>query len=184
MFQRKVLNLAKGILFFLSSASQAEIIGLTWDPNTDEIAGYKVYQGRASGVYDGHTDVGMQILHSTPNLLPSTTYYFVVKAYNREGIESLPSNEVSYTSRPGNPHLPPPVLGNLALEGGDSVKMDLTKVQAGLVYTLEVSEDLQTWTKAREIEALEEQERLEIVYVWPEGVRPPKFFFRLRWQLP
>lgn len=52
-------------------------------------------------------DVGLQTTAVVSDLLPGTTYYFSVTAYNTSGDESLPSTEVSYTT-PGTPPGGPP----------------------------------------------------------------------------
>ncbi len=71
---------------------------LTWNANTEsDLAGYKVYQATASGAY------GAPIATLQPNtttyaasgLQMSTTYYFVVTAFDTAGNESAYSNEVS-----------------------------------------------------------------------------------------
>ena len=68
---------------------------LTWNPSTDTtVVGYKLYKGTTSGVYGAPIMVGNVTSYALNNLAVAT-YYFVVTAYNGNGIESLPSNEVS-----------------------------------------------------------------------------------------
>ena len=68
---------------------------LTWDPTLDTtVVGYKVYMGTTSGVYGSPIALG-NVTSYVLNNLPVATYYFVVTAFNTNGIESLPSNEVS-----------------------------------------------------------------------------------------
>jgi hypothetical protein len=50
--------------------------------------------GTTSGVYGPPITVG-NVTSYVLNNLAVATYYFVVTAYNANGIESLPSNEVS-----------------------------------------------------------------------------------------
>src|SRR3981189_2833321 len=76
----------------------AQTITLAWDPNTaPDIAGYRLYNGTASGVYTKVTEVGNATTAAGPNLVAGTTYFFAVTAYNTAGLESAPSNQISYT---------------------------------------------------------------------------------------
>lgn len=69
---------------------------LTWDAVTStNLAGYKVYVGKASGMYGTPIDVGKVTSYVASNLVLGNTYYFVVTSYNGSGIESVPSAEVS-----------------------------------------------------------------------------------------
>lgn len=70
---------------------------LAWDPNTEsDLAGYKVYIGSGSSTYGTPTILG---LTNTITLFgfANGTYYFVVTAFNKSGLESGYSNEVSAT---------------------------------------------------------------------------------------
>jgi hypothetical protein len=76
--------------------STATTASLTWDAVTStNLAGYKVYVGKASGVYGTPIDAGKVTSYVVGNLAIGNTYYFVVTSYNSSGIESTPSNEVS-----------------------------------------------------------------------------------------
>lgn len=69
---------------------------LTWDANTEsDLAGYKVYVGTRSRTYGPPLDVGKVTSFKVINLLPGTTYYFAVTAYDTASNESGFSNEVS-----------------------------------------------------------------------------------------
>jgi len=69
---------------------------LTWNPDaSSNLAGYKVYQGTASGVYSSSISVGNVTSYAVSNLAVGNTYYFTVTAYNSSGTESGFSNEVS-----------------------------------------------------------------------------------------
>ncbi len=72
---------------------------LVWDPNSeDSLAGYKVYVGNESGVYDSFVDVGAEIGFSLAGLESGLTYFLAVTAYDSLGNESAFSNEVVYTA--------------------------------------------------------------------------------------
>lgn len=73
-------------------------VTLKWTrPSSDEIAGYYVYYGTESGVYDYvETIEGAHITHVTLDELFAGTYYFAVTAYTLDGEESSAySNEVT-----------------------------------------------------------------------------------------
>ena len=82
------------------------VVTLTWTPPTtnvdgtglNDLAGYRIYYGTASGAYSNMIDL------TTPGLtsyvienLPLDTYYFVVTAYDYNNNESAYSNEVTKT---------------------------------------------------------------------------------------
>lgn len=66
-------------------------------PLTD-LAGYKIYYGKASGAYDNEVNINNpgQTTHVVDNLLPDT-YFFTATAYNAAGIESDFSGETIRT---------------------------------------------------------------------------------------
>ena len=87
-------------LLFTASMALANIPDstLAWDPSTDpSVTGYRLYYGTASGSYTQQVDVGNSSTAPLPNLTPGTTYYFVVTAYDASNVESVPSNEVTFT---------------------------------------------------------------------------------------
>jgi hypothetical protein len=92
-------RVALGSLFFLASVSAARAGTLTiaWDPSTDpNVAGYNVYWGRQSGVYNvGAIAAGPNTSVQITGLANGVTYHFVVLAYNSSGVFSPPSLEVS-----------------------------------------------------------------------------------------
>lgn len=84
-------------LFTIASAScAARDIVLAWDPNLEpDIAGYVVRYGTSSGQYT-HT---IQVLNGATVTLAGLTpgtYYATVTARNLAGLESLPSDELSF----------------------------------------------------------------------------------------
>ena len=88
-----------GLIWILAAlvpnAGAAVSVDLEWDPNSEaDVAGYKLYYGTASGTYTETVDVGNTTTATAANLIPGTTYFFAVTAYNLEGLESLTSNEI------------------------------------------------------------------------------------------
>lgn len=73
-------------------------VTLEWDANVEpDVVGYKLHYGTASGVYFTSVDAGNATTAEVPGLIANFTYYFAVTAYNTEGLESPPSNEVVFT---------------------------------------------------------------------------------------
>ena len=73
-------------------------ITLAWDANTEpDIAGYKIYAGRTTGVYDAAgspKDVG-NVTSGFFTINSNGFWFFSLTAYDTEGLESGFSNEVS-----------------------------------------------------------------------------------------
>jgi BACON domain-containing protein/fibronectin type III domain protein len=62
---------------------------LTWSPNAEtDLAGYKVYVGKASGIYGAPIIIGKQTSYTVSNLQLGNTYYFALSAYDINGNES------------------------------------------------------------------------------------------------
>ncbi|MBV9009261.1 MAG: fibronectin type III domain-containing protein [Verrucomicrobia bacterium] len=74
-------------------------VTLAWtgSPSTN-VTGYHVWYGVTSGNYTQRLDAGNSTNDTVSGLAPSTSYYFVVKAYDAAGQESAASNEVSFTT--------------------------------------------------------------------------------------
>jgi hypothetical protein len=82
-------------LLMVGAQLHAADVTLTWEANTEaDLAGYRLYYGTASGHYDFVINVGMTTTYTVGGL-DSGTYFFAVTAYNRFGMESGHSNEVS-----------------------------------------------------------------------------------------
>jgi hypothetical protein len=112
-----------GVLLFLMllspSMSAADSVTLAWDENSEpDVAGYRIYYrtgSPGSGMTSGYDGVGLEEgdspidlpIDEDGNLDPrlvevdlneldeNEDYYFIVTAYNTEGLESGPSNEAA-----------------------------------------------------------------------------------------
>jgi hypothetical protein len=71
-------------------------VTLAWDPCPD-VAGYRLYEGVASGVYTITNAVGNATTGTVTGLVGGVTYFFAVTAVATNGAESAYSSEVSYT---------------------------------------------------------------------------------------
>jgi hypothetical protein len=70
-------------------------VTIAWDPKVDTgLAGYRLYYGTASGVYNSSINVGNETTYTVTGLGPGT-YYFTVTAYYSSGHETGFSNEMS-----------------------------------------------------------------------------------------
>ena len=75
-------------------------ITVAWTASTDPNAGYNVYWGTESGVYDQVVDAHHQTSKMVLHLTVYTRYYFAVTAYNQNGDESAYSDEISVVVPP------------------------------------------------------------------------------------
>ncbi len=80
-----------------STAQVAQTVSLAWDASPGpDVTSYSVHHGTASGVYSYATNMGNQTSASVTGLQAGQMYYLVVCARNAAGVESLPSNEITY----------------------------------------------------------------------------------------
>ena len=86
------------VLLFCSMA-WATTVQLMWDANTEpDFAGYRIYQSLESGVYSFDTpikDISVGTETVTFTVSENGRVYWVATAYDDDGLESEPSNEVS-----------------------------------------------------------------------------------------
>lgn len=107
----------------ISQLRAAQTITLAWDPDpAPNIAGYRLYSGIVSGVYTQQIDVGNTTTTVVSNLVAGTTYFFAVTAYNTVGLESAPSNQISYSVPSSGPTptptpVPTPIPVPFTLDG-------------------------------------------------------------------
>src|SRR5262245_34197329 len=91
-----------GILLFVASHVRAVGVHLAWDAPTTaagtappELAGYKLYYGWTSQLYESVIDVGNRTTYEVSGLRAGQQYYFSVVAYDYSQNESPVSTEVS-----------------------------------------------------------------------------------------
>jgi Fibronectin type III domain len=89
------------ILFTWSGICQAQSsIQIAWDPNPEpDIAGYYVYLGDKATDLTIHKIIRGSTTGTLTGLLPSTTYYVAVQAFNSAGLESGFSTVIPFTTR-------------------------------------------------------------------------------------
>ena len=84
------------ILWWCMTKSAFGVV-LAWDPSPDtNVVGYAVMYGTNSGSYQTRVDAGKQTNATIQLPANGATFFFVAIAYTVDGVESLPSNEVSY----------------------------------------------------------------------------------------
>jgi hypothetical protein len=94
LFLRGCLSL----LLLGATAHAQSSVTLAWNPSTGTgIAGYRIYQGRASATYTNTIPVGIFTNATITGLTAGATYYFAATAYDTNSLESEFSNEISYT---------------------------------------------------------------------------------------
>jgi hypothetical protein len=88
-----------GLIALLMAVASTAAVVLEWDPNKEtNIVGYTLKWGFTSGAEDHDILTGLNTTWTVSEPWPSgTVVYFVVTATNVEGLESGPSNEISYT---------------------------------------------------------------------------------------
>lgn len=81
---------------YAKSGNIDRIIDIWWLMGKEpDIAGYKVYYGTSPGVYDETVNVGITGHHILTGIANGTLYYISVTAYDKEGNESIYSNEAN-----------------------------------------------------------------------------------------
>ena len=131
---------------WLCLAKPAPGLLLAWKPSPDpSVVGYAVLYGTNSGSYTMRIDVGNQTNATIQLPKNGATYYITVVACAFDGMESLPSNEVSY--------VPP---GGLSIFQSASSPNQLIRFSVGRdqEWQLQVSEDLVDWRILSQITAL------------------------------
>jgi hypothetical protein len=86
-------------LLYLPCAGHAGTasVAIGWEASSGNVAGYEVCYGRSSGNYDYSVDVGNSTSCTISGLEKGIPYYFAVKAYTSESINSEFSEELVHT---------------------------------------------------------------------------------------
>ena len=112
---------------------------LAWDSSTSPgVVGYRVYYGLTSGNYTSSVVAGNATTNTVSGLVNGVAYFFAVKAYDTNGLESTTfSNEISFV--PGLPSLQIRVASN----------QQAVLTVSGLVghtFDIQATPDFTTWT--------------------------------------
>jgi len=125
-------------VFFNVAAMGDQTASLAWNASTDtNVVGYVLSYGNTSGIHPVRVGVGANTVGTVRTLTPGQTYFFVVTAYNAEGVESGPSNEVAFIV-PGTLALMP------GLNPGDPMRLKFP-VSPSHWYEVQASANLRTW---------------------------------------
>lgn len=122
------------------AVAAGQSVALTWDPTPDmSVAGYNIYYGISSGVYDNIFNVGNVTSATISSLVAGVTYYFAATAYYADGTESAFSNEISRTM--------PAAIPALQIRRASAGQFLLTvNGPAGHTYQILATTDLVAWT--------------------------------------
>ena len=83
-------------LILMTQLSHGASLNLSWNANIEsDLAGYNVYYGTASGVYEDPVDVGNVTEYELMGLNEGVTYYIAITAYDTSDNESEKSDEES-----------------------------------------------------------------------------------------
>lgn len=83
----------------LSAHAMPDRVTVAWDPNPEpDIAGYRVYYGVAGSGLTNIVNPVTSTQQSILSLVPQTPYWFYVTAVNTAGLESDPSEILTYTT--------------------------------------------------------------------------------------
>ncbi len=81
------------------TSPRTDTVQLSWNANAEgNLAGYKLYMGTVSGIYGSPTTLGLATTTTVTALVPGTTYYFALTAFNLAGQESSKSLEITYSA--------------------------------------------------------------------------------------
>lgn len=122
-----------------NSLAVGQTVSFRWVPNSEpNVAGYKIHYGVATRTYTQVVDVGNATTASIGNLLPGTTYYFALTAYNTLGVDSAYTPELIYSV--------PVMLAPLQIRMVPPKQTVLTVTgPVGRNYNIQASTDLNSW---------------------------------------
>jgi hypothetical protein len=120
------------------AADAAQSLALTWNPSAAAgVAGYHIHYGNDGTNFQYEVDAGTNTSYLVTGLQESQTNSFIVTAYNAQGVESAPSNLISYLV---------PGLVELAPKAGPRTATVIRFVVApGHTYQVQASVNLTTW---------------------------------------
>lgn len=133
----KTAKVSLGMLFIAAAAAVAQTTytcGLQWESNSEsDLGGYRVYFGQVSNVWTHAKPVavsGAGKTTATMTLPGPGVWYFMVTATNLSGLESLPSNVVSYET-PGGP---PGAVQTVGVTGGTVTQVSTITTITNLIW--------------------------------------------------
>ncbi len=147
-------------------------VELGWDTVPEpNVVGYRVYIGTASGQYPRVEEATTDPSHMVTGLERGVTYYFVVAAFNDQGAEGVPSEELVVTTE--TPPLPMRA-GIVAPTTGDSGQVlrwsfPQTALSSSPEMIIQQSSDLVTWTEADAVGSsdYESVDGENVTFEWP-----------------
>lgn len=152
------------IFFWIPNIVSAGSVTLAWDASPSaEVAGYKIYSGLSSRIYNQNFDTGNVLQFGLQNTVPKITYFFAATAYTAQGLESDYSDEISYT----------PPLPSTSLMLGSNL-LTLT-VFPNATFDVQSSTDLHTWNLFQTVSSTSNSISI------PLSENLPVQFFRAKW---
>ncbi|MDD5680361.1 MAG: FG-GAP-like repeat-containing protein, partial [Candidatus Omnitrophica bacterium] len=117
-------NIAKSTVFICAptdlagEAVSSTKIRLTWKDNSDNETYFMIYRKYATDPHYEHTNSANRnaTTYLSEYLKPSTTYYYVVRAFNNSGYSEF-SNEISVTTLANSPPVLDPIDNKIVNEG-------------------------------------------------------------------
>jgi len=97
---RKIIVLLAALCLLVATPVLAKDVMFSWDPNTEsDLAGYRLHQSDTSGSYTYAPGTEVADIPAGTEIctidVADGTWYWVLIAYDNDGNESGPSNEVS-----------------------------------------------------------------------------------------
>jgi hypothetical protein len=128
-----------GLLTGVHPAAQAsQNLSLAWDKSPDKkVAGYFLCYGTESGNYTSKINFSKKTSAMVSGLQEGVTYYFAVTSYDADGVESVPSKEITFIA-PGALFLSP-------ISGSGQPVIVKFPVAPKHWYEIQATEDLHTW---------------------------------------
>ena len=132
------------VILFTPHLLHAASATLAWDRASSHtnLSAFVLKYGASSGSYTGTVNVATNITSATVNdLVSGVRYFFVVTAKNVAGLESDPSNEISYTPPTSAPNVLPtlnPLINLTVSEDSTQQSVALAGITAGIGDLLQI----------------------------------------------